>query len=482
MIIPDQPKKHKVHNILLIMLSCILSLIITVKCNNIEVNPINAKNGYLIFQTGTMEIPTSYEYHYLSINITKTMLMFEDIVSEANNYPNVPQIQYLVDKLKREINGLRIISRSKRGLLNVVGKAYKYLFGALDEDDREELEEKINNMSEDSVKTHDLNTILDVINSGIDIINKLKVDKERHQQIAVLIFNLEQFTEYIEDIELGMQLTRLGIFNPKLLKHDYLKHVNSEKMLKIKTSTWLKTDTNEILIISHIPSEVTKVPIFQIVPYPDEHNYILTEQIFDKFYIFDNQVFHKDTNRVIFDKCIIGIIKQEQTQCKYIKTHKNYQINYIEPNILLTWNIPETAVNQDCTNNKILISGNNIIKIKNCTMQIDEFLISNNLADFTQTIYITNNVTRLEPINHLQTREMIESHVKHYNFFQIICITTFVIMIISLTLYVAYKFKNIPKKIIVKYRKQKEHTHLENNVNENIQQGNNITLYPNLTT
>ncbi|OIC16910.1 hypothetical protein A7M48_19895 [Acinetobacter baumannii] len=129
------------------------------------------------------------------------MLMFEDIVNEANNYPNVPQIQYLVDKLKREINGLRIISRSKRGLLNVVGKAYKYLFGTLDEDDREELEEKINNMSEDSVKTHDLNTILDVINSGIDIINKLKVDKEQHQQIAVLIFNLEQFTEYIEDIE-----------------------------------------------------------------------------------------------------------------------------------------------------------------------------------------------------------------------------------------------------------------------------------------
>jgi len=36
-------------------------------------------------------------------------------------------------------------------------------------------------------------------------------------------------------------------------------------MLKIKTSTWIKTDTNEILIISHVPSEVTKVPIFQIV-------------------------------------------------------------------------------------------------------------------------------------------------------------------------------------------------------------------------
>jgi len=141
------------------------------KYNNIEVNPISAKDGYLIFQTGTMEISTSYEYHYLGVNITKTMLMFENIVTEANNYPNVPQIQYLVDQLKQEINVLRIISRSKRGLLNTVEKAYLYLLCTLDEDDREELEERINHMSEDCVITHDLNTIIDVINSGIEIKN-----------------------------------------------------------------------------------------------------------------------------------------------------------------------------------------------------------------------------------------------------------------------------------------------------------------------
>jgi len=34
----------------------------------------------------------------------------------------------------------------------------------------------------------------------------------------------------------------LGLFNPKLLKHDYLKNMNPEKLLRIKTSTWLKTD------------------------------------------------------------------------------------------------------------------------------------------------------------------------------------------------------------------------------------------------
>jgi len=88
--------------------------------------------------------------------------------------------------------------------------------------------------------------------------------------IDLTFFNLQQFTEYIEDIELGLQLTRLGTFNPKLLKHDLLTHVNSEKLLNIKTSAWLKSYTNEILIIFHIPREITKTPVFKIIPYPDE--------------------------------------------------------------------------------------------------------------------------------------------------------------------------------------------------------------------
>jgi len=46
--------------------------------------------------------------------------------------------------------------------------------------------------------------IIDVINNGIEIINKLKEKGERDQQVSVLIFNLQHFTEYVEDIELGM--------------------------------------------------------------------------------------------------------------------------------------------------------------------------------------------------------------------------------------------------------------------------------------
>lgn len=110
--------------------------------------------------------------------------------------------------------------------------------------------------------------------------------------LALIIFNL-QFTDNIEDIELGLQLTRLGIFNPKLLKHDYLTHVNSEKLLNIKTSAWLKSDTNEILIISHISRNilVIKTLVFEIIPYPDGQNNILTETMHDKYFSHNYQTY-----------------------------------------------------------------------------------------------------------------------------------------------------------------------------------------------
>jgi len=178
----------------------------------------------------------------LSVNITKTEQTFEDLLKEADEFNDVIQIRYLVEKLKREINGITIAKRSKRGLFNIAGTVYKNLFGTLDQDDKDEMEHKINNLVDTSVQNTYLNMIIDVINNGIEIIDKLKEKGERDQQVSVLILNLQHFTDYVEDIELGMQMTRLGLFNPKLLKHDYLKNMNPEKLLRIKTSTWLKTD------------------------------------------------------------------------------------------------------------------------------------------------------------------------------------------------------------------------------------------------
>jgi len=196
---------------------------------SLEVNPIQSKNGYLIFKTGTINLPINYEYHYLAVNLTKIENTFNNLMKQAKEFETLSQIQYLTEKLEREMNGIRIAKRNKRGLINFMGTFYKYLFGTLDQEDKAELESKINNLSENSVQANELNQIIDVINRGIEVTNTLTYINEADNKLAIITFNLQEFTEYIEDIELGMQLTRLSIFNPKLLKHSPLSHVNSEK-------------------------------------------------------------------------------------------------------------------------------------------------------------------------------------------------------------------------------------------------------------
>jgi len=93
---------------------------------SLEVNPIQAKNGYLIFNTGSISLPTNYEYHYLFVNITKTKQTYNNLIKQSEEHEILPQVQYLVETLKREMNGIRIAKRSKRGLANFMGTMYKY--------------------------------------------------------------------------------------------------------------------------------------------------------------------------------------------------------------------------------------------------------------------------------------------------------------------------------------------------------------------
>lgn len=141
-------------------------------------NPIQAKNGYLIFKTGSINIPINYEYHYLSVNLTKTEQTFANLIKQAEEYGTIAQIQYLTEKLDREMNGIRIIKRNKRGLINIIGTAYKYLFGTLDQNDKEELEQKIYDLSQHSIQINELNEVIEVVNRGIEVINHFSAISE----------------------------------------------------------------------------------------------------------------------------------------------------------------------------------------------------------------------------------------------------------------------------------------------------------------
>lgn len=77
MIIPDHPQPAtqtmKPHHKIISFIIAFLSTYFIHQANgqSLEVNLIQSKNGYLIFTTGTINLPINYEYHYLTVNLTK---------------------------------------------------------------------------------------------------------------------------------------------------------------------------------------------------------------------------------------------------------------------------------------------------------------------------------------------------------------------------------------------------------------------------
>lgn len=146
--------------------------------------------------------------------------------------------------MRIELNGITLqkTNRQKRRLINIIGSAYKYLFGTLDNNDRTKIEKQLESVATSSINLHEINDVMQLINSNIQ---KTKEFEDEHSNREQLVYELTQFTEYIEDIAMGMQLSRLGLFNPKLLNYDRLENVDSSNILQIKTSTWI--NTNQIL-------------------------------------------------------------------------------------------------------------------------------------------------------------------------------------------------------------------------------------------
>lgn len=54
-------------------------------------------------------------------------------------------------------------------------------------------------------------------------------------------------------------------------------------------------------------------------------------------------------NKVIKDKCIIGIIENIQTNCLTSKVDLTKFVQYIAPNIVITYNLTNPNLNQDMT-------------------------------------------------------------------------------------------------------------------------------------
>jgi len=59
----------------------------------------------------------------------------------------------------------------------------------------------------------------------------------------------------------------------------------------------------------------------------------------------------KKPKKPVTNTCLLGLVNQTDTSSRYTKSLLTTQIKYVEPNIIVTWNLSKTILNQNCIKN-----------------------------------------------------------------------------------------------------------------------------------
>lgn len=348
----------------------------------IEINNIQEDYGFVIINQGTLEIPVNYRYHILPINKTSLDITYDSLMKQfgsAKYYQNSITEKYLALAFKEK---QIFLSRHKRGLANIVGDGLKFLFGTMNEEDRVNMEKSLKDLQTSVVTTNEFNAMIDHINKENEILQKFqkettKLQNKLTEKIYSDIFldNVKLYLEHIQDIQLAIQLAKLGIINPKLIDVQTMTSLSTLEFEHIQTSIWLENDL--IYFVLSIPTHFETYKRLKIIPIPDKNNNELKINEEDNYALKDDKIYRLKNNRITLEKneCIKNLMNNNKTNCQYIKNTLPH-ITFSEPNIIITKNLQTLEIEQNCNKLKIKIKGNNIIRFNNCKLKINDFEIS----------------------------------------------------------------------------------------------------------
>lgn len=328
-------------------------------------------------------------------------------------------------------------TRSRRGLINVIGTGFKYLFGVLDEEDREkiinylhtvtsnnknmintinsqiEINEDINNNLK-TLQNHIINEtkhLYDIIDTQNQNINSLKIVIE-NIQYNNLLDHLENIIEQIQDNianAKNRQMARFMLNTYEIQKYN----ITLEKSQDIKLSVLAKN--KQIVFVVAIPIYTTEIfKVYEAYGTPNDASYEVTLEtnqfvkINDKMYPFKTNILSKYKQP---HECLTSIIENSKIKCNKL-FNKDFTIEELEKGQLLIKNANNVSINQNCNEHEYILNGQYVINFDNCNVQISNKIYKNTNDKVQQIIPrpLYNNIKNLEII--YPENEMHLKHIK----------------------------------------------------------------------
>lgn len=386
----------------------------------IHIENVQSSNGMYAIQDGEIYLIDRYlhvVHHYDIEQIETAITLFRNKLNEINEaHPgenilqiNFRKVQSELEQLEAMLSGLLAYTheRKKRGLINIAGKAMKYIYGVMDSDDRDEIfnrleEELANNklvmdeMNHQFIINKRFTSAIENVTKTFqenfkkvsnNILNNLQITKALKNSAKILEFKVQLIEEindlrwyilalnsYVSDANRGH--VNMNMFNS--MERDIYNISNNEIQYM---SAFLKTFKKSIFLIVGIPVFSQKkyykiviepIPSIRGMEIKIQSKVAITDGEF--MYHFEKDLILESKLKLYDDNCIKNLYNQNLS-CVYIKNKKT-SVDLIHDNLIVTKNFPYTEIIHNCNplqigiNITTFIQDNNVITFENCSIYI----------------------------------------------------------------------------------------------------------------
>lgn len=385
---------------------------IPIVTGEMHMEKLEVDEGYAELHMGTAEVATRFQYILHQINIQQ---IADSVNQFANNIPSLipPSYQELMLKEIDEIkDGLHTLlpGRVKRGLLNIGGKLMKWIYGTVDDDDRQQINQhfevvdsnnhQIIEQSNHQVHINDrfnssINKLVKAINENRAALNSLTLAKQvseaqHHRDVAIFqLFKLMDIKSQMRIIQESIALAKMKIFNPALLTKTEIENykINVEAVQDMQMGVALHKYTTLMFVIK-IPIETMTLKKSLITPIPNKsfHQIDITREYVVKtskgIFSYNGEKDFKNLkpsrNCVFCGKC--GLI-----------SHEAETVDLIEEGTIIITNANKAPMTTNCDDRRLNLTGNYLISFYNCTVRIREQDFASQLVDVTQKFLMVGN-------------------------------------------------------------------------------------------
>lgn len=370
-----------------------------------------------------MRIKTGYErlIHKVDLgDIKHNLIYIENLAKTINTSDHLEQtLYYKIQKAHEKLSGF-YPKRSKRGLVNALGKVIKFIAGNPDQDDLnlinqdiELLETSNNNIINNQIKQIKINNLLQTtINKVSGTLRSIKSQLQFQNsefktdlEFINLILNIDILMKTLEDLEEQVTFSRSNQLNKNILsatEKNYIWNSLSKQHIPIQyedeiykfVQSIVSLQNNHIIIIVKLPIVETKeYRLIQLEPVNvngtrinTNIRYVASHQ--QTFFQQRERCFICNNNEPVNDECIFNILTNHKAKCPMIKQPEEPIIKEVNPGTILVDTHKAVTIWDSCGESQI-ISTPTVVEAGNCTITVRNLTFKGNIKVVNQHTYLT---------------------------------------------------------------------------------------------